>query len=114
MDIEIKSLQLTVAVNYRNERGLTRRAALEFEVDKPELEEKLANKGKFNKFIGDMVKDGMDACLGAAGDEYRGKARPKPDEETPEEVWEEQNAQAEKNTPPSPESEDRSVHPGDV
>lgn len=96
-DIEVLSLNITVKMHYKNTRGLTRVAGLEFEIEKKKLDIEMANKGKWNKFIGDMVMDSHDACIEKAKEEYAGKA-PEP---TPEEAdaiakkaWKEQDARA--------------------
>jgi hypothetical protein len=125
MDIEVLSLNLTVKVHFKNERGLSRSAGLEFEIQRDALDGHLSNKGKFNKFVGDMVKDAYDACLEVAKDEYKGKGRdkrradaPPSDDEVDAEtkaVWAEQDARAEKAGDKSlitPESENRDAHPG--
>ncbi len=85
-DIEVSSLNIAIKLHYKNEKGLTRVAGLEFEIEIDVLEEELANKSKWNKFIGDMVKDAYEACIDVAKDEYRGKARRTLREEEPAEA----------------------------
>ena len=119
MDIEILSLNLTVKVHFKNARGLTRSAGLEFEIERDKLDTELANKGKFNKFVGDMVMDAYNACLEVAQEEYRGKGRPdspSTDEEADrlaKDLWKEQNARASAaQEQPTPDAENMDAHPG--
>jgi len=72
MEIEIDTVEFTVAVHYKNSKGLARRAALGLALEKEVFEENYANKAKWNKYIGDLTKQAIEACLDRGREEYGG------------------------------------------
>ncbi len=107
-EIEVKGFEIQIKMNYKNSKGLIRQAGLGFEFTPEVLEPLLANKAKFNKFMGDHIMDAYTACEDLAKEEYspRGKfAR----QEVVEDLWKEQEKKAKKATPPNPDATDRSI-----
>ena len=123
MEPEITGITIKVSVDVLNTKGLKRRAGLDIDIELAVYDEHIANKAKWNKFIGDHTKQAIEACLERIKEEYGGieamRAPPEKGsvEETVEELdkkakeaWEEQNPKAEaaSKTPP-PGSDDRGV-----